>query len=98
MPKVLKIWNGRGLSYRKRDDPAWDNISPNGSAKIFAAAYSRADLRRMLFEYSGVSASNNEIRDYWSEGSWGLAMEGIEVERGLWLKDGYGDEKPVRIF
>jgi hypothetical protein len=98
MLKSLKIWNGRGLSYRKRGDSKWDNIPSNGSANIYAAAYSRADLRRMLFEYSGVAASNNEIRDYWNEGSWGLPMEGIAVERGLWLKNGYGDEKPVRIF
>jgi len=80
--KELKIWNGR-----------WYPRS-----HIYAAAYSRADLVRLIATWQGYQSRGmaTEIKNYWSEGSWGTAMNGITPERGIWLsKDGAA---PVRAF
>ena len=97
MSKTLKLWNGRGCSVRKHDDPIWKQVPSNGSVRIYAAAYSRADLRRLIAEYCGMTPSDNELKTYWSE-CWGIDMEGVVPERGLWFKYGYGEEKPIQIF
>ncbi len=97
MGRTLKIWNGRAYCCYKHGDPEWEGISNNGSATIFAAAYSRADLRRMIEQYSGVDPGDTEIKVYWCEGSWGMRIEGITPERGLWLKTDCTDKPPVRL-
>lgn len=97
--RALKIWNGRSHDCHNRNDPKWEGASPGRSGSIYAAAYSRADLRRMIAEYAGASISDNEIKVYWCEGSWGDEMEGIEPERGLWLKQNPRDKRrPVRLI
>lgn len=97
MAKALKVWNGRGYCVRKYGDPIWDQVPPNGTARIYAAAYSRADLRRLIGEYCGTMPSDNELKTYWSE-AWGVSMEGVTAERGLWFKYGHGPKKPTRIY
>lgn len=97
MTKSLKVWNGRGYSVKKCDDPIWDQIPPNGRASIHAAAYSRADLALLIEEYCGKRPSDQELKVYWSP-CWGLDMEGVTPERGLWFKYGYRPQKPIRIF
>lgn len=96
MAKTLKLWNGRGYSVRKNDDPIWQQVPYNGSVNICAAAYSRADLRRLIEEYCGTAPSDNELKTFWTD-CWGKDMEGIVPERGLWFKYGYDPEKPVKI-
>lgn len=97
--RQLKIWNGRAYYCHNRNDPKWEGTEPGrGTGNIYAAAYSRADLRRMITEYTGQPISDNEIKSYWSEGCWGLDMDGHEPERGLWLKQkAYDDRRPVRL-
>ncbi|WP_293195847.1 hypothetical protein [Ottowia sp.] len=36
------------------------------------------------------------VRDYWSHGVWGVRMEGVVPERGLWLEFSLS-EPPVRV-
>lgn len=93
MAKTLKLWNGRAYCCRKRSDPLWDDVRPNGYQKAYVAAYSRADARRVIQEYCGTLPSDGELRDYFSE-CWGRSMEGITPERGLWLEFGKG---PVQV-
>ena len=75
--KKIKCWNTGDVSCLGYCD------EPNARASV--GAYSREDARRMIEEYCGVKPSVSELRDYWSP-VWGLAMEGIEPERGLWIQ------------
>ena len=96
MAKTLKIWNGRGHFLRKHDDPLWDGVAHNASSSGYVAAYSRADARRVIAEYTGRDPGETELRDYWSEGAWGSSMSGVTPERGLWISIGRG--APVRVI
>lgn len=96
MAKELKIWNGRGYCCVKPDDPLFANRRPNLSVKGYVAAYSRADARRVIEEYTGRNPGDTELRDYWQEGSWGNKMSGITPERGLWVS--IEDGAPVRVI
>lgn len=99
MARELKLWNGRAGCCHKRDDPAWESIHPHrGHHRIFAAAYSRADLRRLIAEYCGRDPGETEIRDYWSAGAWGVHMGDITPERGLWLRKDSPDALPARLI
>ncbi|MNJ55982.1 hypothetical protein D3C77_515080 [compost metagenome] len=97
--RVLKVWNGRSYYCHNRNDPKWEGACPGRtSGHVYAAAYSRADLRRMITEYAGLPISDYELKVYWSEGNWGDEMEGIAPERGLWLKQkAYDNRRPVRL-
>ena len=85
MTRELKIWNGRGICCRTDSDPRWKDVPWNRCGHAYVAAYSREDARRVIEEYTGEKPSVSELRDYWAEGCWGRAMDGIEVERGLWI-------------
>lgn len=52
----------------------------------YIAAYSRADAVRIYEEFFGGRAVLPEIRDYWSEGSWGNQMIGVTPRRGMFAK------------
>jgi len=79
MPKIykkLRIWNGRG----------WDR-----GQSLYVCAHSIAHAIRLCseaatkqrgFEWEPVTPY--EIKEYWSEGCWGRAMDGIEPEIGVW--------------
>lgn len=97
--KTLKIWNGRPYFCHNRQDPKWEDVQVGRtSGSIYAAAYTRADLRRLITEYTGQPISDSEIKTYWNEGHWGDEMVGITPERGLWLKQkAYDDRPPVRL-
>jgi hypothetical protein len=96
MPRKLKIWNGAGYCCRNNKDQRWKDVPFNDAPHAFVCAYSRADARRVIAEYTGYEPGDAEIRDYWSEGAWGKSMEGVEPERGLWLQFD-SNEKPVRV-
>ena len=97
MARQLKHWNGRSWCCHKHDDPSWAGILSDG-ASIYAAAYSRADLRRLIAEYSGRDPGETEIRDYWNAGCWGNSMEGVTPERGLWMIAKRGVYPVVRLI
>ena len=80
---------------RKHNDPLWSGVAHNASVSGFVAAYSRADVRRVIAEYTGSPTSDKELREYWSE-CWGNSMDGIPCERGLWLQFRHG-EQPIRV-
>jgi hypothetical protein len=93
--RVLRCWNGCALWMRREDDERWKNVPFNGSVSGYVAAYSRADARRVIAQYTGMEPSDTELREYWSE-CWGNSMDGITCERGLWIQ--FSDhEKPVRV-
>lgn len=97
--RKLKIWNGRSYFCHNRNDPQWEGATPgHTTGSVYAAAYSRADLRRMITAYTGTPISDSEIKVYWNEGNWGNEMEGVVPERGLWLKQKANDRRPpVRL-
>lgn len=96
MAKELKIWNGRGYCCRKTGDAHWAAIRTNVDVHAYVAAYSRADARRVIEEYSGRDPGDTELKVYWCEGTWGNAMQGVTPERGLWL--GFAPQKPERVL
>ncbi len=96
MAKTLKIWNGRGYCCIKPSDPLFSGMRPNGYVHAYVAAYSRADARRVIEEYTGIDPKETELRDYFSEGCWGNAMVNITPERGLWIIVGHNSD-PVRV-
>jgi hypothetical protein len=98
MAGTLKIWNGNVQSMVPYEEAKRHGISYNGYAHGYGCARSRADLCRMIIEWSGGSRGLDAyIRDYWSEGAWGIAMDGIAPERGLWVQYGYGAQ-PQRVW
>lgn len=94
--RKLKIWNGGGHICRNLSSPLWKGIDPF-KTHAYAAAHSRADLRRLIASYNGVFPGETYIRDYWAEGAWGNSMEGITPERGLWISFDHW-AKPVRVI
>lgn len=97
MAKTLKIWNGRSGCCYKRTDPAWSGADQYKAGTVYAAAYSRADLRRLIADYCGSDPGDHEIKTYWNDGHWGDVMEGIAPERGLWLLKHASEKIPVRL-
>lgn len=95
MAKELKLWNGRASWMRKPEDPLWNGVRVNSCTHAYVAAYSRADARRVIQEYTGSMASDNEIKEYWNEGCWGNDMKGIDPVRGMWLSFGGAPVKVV---
>lgn len=93
--KPLKIWNGRGHG---RD---YDR------GHFYVCATSRLHAARLIATASGydgqtdsraIGQMDRELRDYYSEGCWGIAMEGITPDVGVWAtKTSQHGEKPVRI-
>ena len=91
--RALKLWNGNAECCRRPGKP-WDDIPRRASVRLNAAAYSRADLRRLIAEYASSGPSAHEIKTYFSE-CWGNSMKGIAPERGLWIE--VEREPPVRL-
>jgi len=93
---MLKVWNGRAYCCYKPGAPEWASARRWGEGRIYACAYSVADLRRMIAEYCGRDPGRTELSDYWSAGAWGNSMDGIARKRGLWLT--LDRERPALIF
>lgn len=96
MAKALKLWNGRAGRVSRLI-----GVDSYRSCHMFVAAYSMADALRMLDELmdgrSDVTA--HEIKEYWSANAWGIHMDGITPERGIWLRNESGaNTKPVRVY
>lgn len=91
--KQLKLWNGRAYALRRAKDPMWEGVRHNDYQTACVAAYSRADARRVIYEYCGMDIGDPELRDYWNSG-WGDRMQNVTPERGLWIDLGKG---PVRV-
>lgn len=70
--RTLKLWNGR-----------WGR-----NQHAYAAAYSLEDLLSLAVELNTqYTLTRHEVTTYWSRGLWGRPMDGIEPERGIWVKD-----------
>lgn len=94
----LKIWNGNVqtmVPYRLVKERG---VRHNSYVHAYGCAPSRAALCRMLAAWSGsVGSLDSYVRDYWHEGAWGNAMEGITPEVGLWVQFG-PSAKPERVW
>lgn len=80
--KGLKIWNGRGWNYHKRE------YGRGAVEHWYGCAKSGAQMIRLIQHYQQTDYhfKRTELRDYSSEGCWGNKMEGIEPEVGLWVE------------
>jgi hypothetical protein len=76
----LKLFNGRPYGVLPQEE--WDN------SHIYVAAYSSEDARRVCVEAGLNDPGRHEIRLYWNKGAWGNSMDGIPVERGIWIRRG----------
>jgi len=85
--KKLKIWNGRGWGTQKYDKDGnfvSDPIGIKSCDHAYVCAYSRAHAVRLINQVVGWQCvSDNELKNYWSEGCWGNTMEGITPEIGV---------------
>ena len=88
--RKLKIWNGGPYGILPTKD--WNN----GSAHVYVAAYSIKDIGDLCQELGLKVPSRHEIASYWSKDCWGAPMEGIQVERGVWVQSDHLS-KPARI-
>ena len=56
----------------------------------YIGAYSKADASRLINEYLEIKSNGfnfaGALSRYGSDG-WGIGMEGIELERGIWLQN-----------
>jgi hypothetical protein len=97
MNKQLKLFNGSARDCRDYNDSRWDCVACNGDPHAYVAAYSIADMARMIEEYTGHKPSMNQLRTYWNRGRWGIHMDGATPERGIWIR--FDDnERPVRVW
>jgi hypothetical protein len=93
MAKQLKIWNGRGHGRKY------------SRGHVYVAAYTQKQAAELVSkacfgeEYPDL-VSVNEIRTYYSSGSWGNPMNGIEpTEPCVYIQEtSFSNEKPVRII
>ena len=98
--KKLILMNGRGFKC-------------NGD-HLYIGAYSVADASRLMTEayakllwtremdadekkfYTG--RFSRDVKEYFSKGSWGTSMEGVNPERGVWYAEKGYLVKPVRLI
>lgn len=90
-PGKLLIANGRGdYGYKGLD------------GHLYVCAASKADAVRLLSQAGHVRMSLGDFNTYWSHGCWGISMEGVTQERGVWFtpKNQEHDSKfkPIRIL
>ena len=86
MSRPLHLFNGRWMEGR------------HGCGHAYVAAYSRADAARVITEALGYEPRGilNELKVYWSQGTWGDHMKGITPERGIWVQRDR-QAKPMRV-
>lgn|SRR3990167_477676 len=84
--RKLRIWNGRILSCGE---------FPRGG-HLYICAYSQKDAVALCNEYFGGGYTLHEARHYWNPECWGNSMEGVSIERGLWIQK--NNEKPIRVL
>jgi hypothetical protein len=68
--KKLKIWNGRG--------------DGRGGHLYICATSQRQAVALVNQSGFGYGMSLSELRDYYAEGCWGVAMNDITPEIGVW--------------
>lgn len=85
--RKLKVWNGH-LLFINSDEGA---LSKDKHVNI--CAYSQEDALALLSEY-GHSMTLGYFRNYWFN-CWGNSMDGIEMERGIWVE--FREGIPVRL-
>jgi hypothetical protein len=97
--RKLKLWNGNAQTFVPYKLAREKGLRHNSYVHMYACAASRADLCRMIAEWTDAASRslNGYIRDYWSEGAWGDSMTGITPERGLWIAFDYGS-KPKKVW
>jgi hypothetical protein len=90
-PGKLLIANGRGdYGYKGLD------------GRLFVCAASKADAVRLLVQAGHERMNAREFNEYWSKGCWGVSMEGVARERGVWFtpegKERDSKFRPVRLL
>jgi|SRR5271157_1290342 len=97
MPKKLIIANGRGDYGRNRTERF-----PKGfDGHLYVCAHSKADAVRLLQEAGYATMNIREFNTYWAKGCWGIPMDGIAQERGVWFQrenHGHAEGKPERVI
>jgi len=74
MPKKLRLFNGRG-------DYGYNGLDGH----LYVCATSKAEAVRLLKQAGYSTITMREFDEYWSKGAWGVYMEGITPEIGVWF-------------
>ena len=91
--KTLQIFNGRGHEYV---DKSGNRVQ---TEHVYICAWSKADAVRVMHEAGFNRFTSAELNSYYSHGCWGLRMDGITPERGVWaVPFRQYMAKPVRIL
>lgn len=96
----LKIWNGGGYGVVSCADAVAHGLRDESAVHVYACAESMAALKRMIVAYTGHDLRvgvATQLKTHWNEGAWGIWMEGITPEPGIWLQYGR-TSKPVRVW
>jgi hypothetical protein len=73
VPRALKIWNGRG-DHRQLD------------GHLYVCASTKKEVAELVTQAGYYpKMTMRELSTYWTKGCWGLAMEGITPEKGVWF-------------
>lgn len=86
--KKLKIWNGRGYAGFY-----------NGKRLEIEHFYVCAKTQKQAIELCakmGYTLTPREIREYWNPECWGIFMQNITPEIGLWVEM-KGKPNPIRM-
>jgi hypothetical protein len=90
-PGKLLIANGRG-------DYGYNGLDGH----LYVCAATKADAVRLLQQAGHKRMTLREFNEYWSHGCWGVSMEGVAQERGVWFtpKNQEHDRnfKPIKVL
>ena len=82
--KKIKIYNGRLYAHGR-----------------FMHAYVGAHSQKHAIELvkqAGYDINQNEMNVYWSKGCWGVRMDGIEPQVGVWIAEDKFDSPVKRVI
>lgn len=84
--RKLKCWCGIGQVYQFNES----------QSNIYVAAYSISDITALCSEVGLVPPNYHEIKNYWVD-TWGKQMDGIPIERGVWISKLHQKMNPIKL-
>ena len=100
MNKKLIIWNGIGWGIPKKDTKG--HIIPDPTGKeycdhFYLCATSQSQAIKIIKKCTGRHYSMREVEKCWVKGCWGIQMDNVKPEIGLWTAQHWKDI-PKKIY
>ena len=94
--KTLKLFNGGDWNYQGGHLYV-AAFSQNDACTLANEAYRKIHNMPDRLDYNWISIGY--FRTYWNSGHWGICMNNVTPERGVWWSQNYGNtEQPERII